>query len=221
MQAFFRYDTGVTKGMYMVENHEILVERGRTIVQQAPQLYIDLDVESDGWPGYGSLLSMGAVSPWGEQFYRELRPTDGPYIPENRAFCAEHGLDYTRLMDEGVEPSVAMQELSEWQAEIKRRYGKLGKSILTAFNASYDFPMVNLEYVKAGLDNPFDITGYCIQSLALALSQQYDWKNVSKKHLPEGLAPSGSFTHNALEDALWQQELHFALVGALHPADSQ
>lgn len=124
-------------------------------------------------------------------------------------------------MDEGVEPRVAMQELSDWNTEVRERYGKVGKSILTAFNASYDFPMVNLEYIKAGLDNPFDITGYCIQSLALALSPNYDWKSVSKKRLPPEVAPSGGFTHNALEDAVWQQELHFALVGALHPAGSQ
>lgn len=199
----------------MLQQHETLVARGREIVQNAPQLYVDLDVESDGWPGYGSLLSVGAVSPWGEQFYRELRPGDGPYIPDNRAFCAEHGLAYERLMDEGIEPAIVMRELSEWDAALRERYGKVGKSVLAAFNASYDFPIVNLEYVKAGLENPFDITGYCIQSLAHALSPGYDWRQVSKKRLPAEVVPSGSFTHNALEDAIWQQELHFALVGAL------
>ena len=197
------------------ERHNELVVKGREAVQAAPQLYVDLDVESDGWPGYGSLLSVGAVSPWGEQFYRELQPTDGLYIPDNREFCRKHGLDYERLMDEGMNPAQAMQELTEWQAAVKERYGKVGKSILTAFNASYDFPMVNLEYLKAGLENPFDITGYCIQSLAMALGSEYDWRNVWKERLPTEVVPEGVFTHNALEDALWQQELHFAMVGLL------
>ena len=198
------------------ERHNELVVTGREIVQNAPQLFVDLDVESDGWPGYGSLLSIGAVSPWGETFYRELRPGDGPYIPDNREFCAKHGLTYERLMDEGIEPGVALRELTEWQSDIKDRYGKIGKSILTAFNASYDFPMVNLEYLKAGLENPFDITGYCIQSLAMALRSEYDWQRVSKKRLPNEVLPNGAFTHNALEDALWQQELHFAMAALLH-----
>ncbi len=198
------------------ERHNRLVSSGREILQAAPQLYVDLDVESDGWPGYGSLLSVGAVSPWGEQFYRELQPTDGLHIPDNREFCRKHGLDYERLMDEGMKPAQAMHELTEWQAAIKNRYGKIGKSILTAFNASYDFPMVNLEYLKAGLENPFDITGYCIQSLAMALRNDYDWRNVSKKRLPAEVVPGGAFTHNALEDALWQQELHFAMAGLLN-----
>lgn len=197
------------------ERHNELVTRGREIVQNAPQLFVDLDVESDGWPGYGSLLSIGAVSPWGEQFYRELCPTDGSHIPANREFCRQHGLEYERLMDEGVKPVIAMQELTEWQSAIKSRHGKFGKSVLTAFNASYDFPMVNLEYVKASLENPFDITGYCIQSLAMALGGEYDWKKVSKKQLPAEVVPDGAFTHNALEDALWQQELHFAMAGLL------
>lgn len=198
-----------------MKRHETLVVRGREIVQNAPQLYIDLDVESDGWPGYGSLLSIGAVSPWGEQFYRELRPTSELYIPANREFCAQHGLDYERLCDEGIEPAEAMQELTDWQATVHEQYGKIGKSVLTAFNASYDFPMINLEYVKAGLDSPFDITGYCIESLAIALRPGYDWRTVSKKNLPAEVLPSSNFTHNALEDAIWQQELHFAMVGLL------
>ncbi len=197
------------------ERHSDLVASGREIVQAAPQLYIDLDVESDGWPGYGSLLSVGAVSPWGEQFYRELRPTDGPHIPENRIFCAEHGLEYERLMDEGVEPAIAMSELAEWNMVLRETYGKVGKSILTAFNASYDFPMINLEYVRAGLGNPFDVTGYCIQSLAMVLGNEYDWRSVSKKRIPAEIMPNSMFTHNALEDAIWQQELHFALVAKL------
>lgn len=203
----------------MSKHHE-LVARGREIVQGAPQLYIDLDVESDGWPGYGSLLSVGAISPWGDQFYRELRPTSDLYIPENREFIARHGLDYERLCTEGVEPARAMQELADWEAEVREQHAKVGKSVLTAFNASYDFPMVNLEYIKAGISNPFDITGYCIESLAQALRPGYDWKNVSKKNLPTEVVPSGSFTHNALEDAIWQQELHFAMVGLLDERQS-
>ncbi len=197
------------------ERHSDLVARGKEIVQNAPQLYIDLDVESDGCPGYGSLLSVGAVSPWGEEFYRELRPVDGPYVPGNREFCAKHGLEYERLIDEGVEPSVAMQQLTQWQQALKERHGKTGASVLVAFNASYDFPMINLEYLRAGISNPFGVAGYCLKSLAIAVLPQYDWSMTAKSKLSREIMPEGDFTHNALEDAIWQQELHFALVAKL------
>ncbi len=130
------------------ERHSELVVMGREIVQNAPQLFVDLVVESDGWPGYGSLLSIGAVSPWGETFYRELRPGDGPYIPDNREFCAKHGLTYERLTDEGIEPGVALRELTEWQSDIKDRYGKIGKSINEP--DKLDLALSLIEKAKAG-----------------------------------------------------------------------
>ena len=199
----------------MRERHEQLVATGREIVQSAPQLYVDLDVEADGVAGYGSLLSIGAVSPWGEQFYRELRPTSDLYIPENRLFCEAHGLQHARLLDEGVPPEQALRQLAEWEADLRSTYQKRGKSVLVAFNASYDFPLVNLEYARAKLDNPFGIAGYCVKSLAMAFQPDYDWAMTSKNRLPEELIPDGDFTHNALEDAVYQQKLHFAMVGAL------
>lgn len=199
----------------MKTSHNTLLHAGKEIVQAAPQLYIDLDVESDGIAGYGSLLSIGAVSPWGETFYRELRPTSTIWIEGNREFCEQYNLSRERLMSEGVEPQIATRELYEWQHELRQRHHKVG-SVLVAFNASYDFPLIDLEFKRAQLDNPFGIAGYCIKSLAMALYPDYNWAATSKSKLPSEIIPEDDFTHHALEDALYQQRLHYAMVGRLH-----
>lgn len=194
-------------------NHE-LYECGKQIVQDAPQLYIDLDVEADGKPGYGSLLSIGAVTPWGEEFYEELRPTSNVYVPSQREFCEDHGLKRQRLLHEGIEPTLAMQRLRRWTTTNAQKHEKKG-CVLVAFNASFDYPWIDLEMQKAGVQNPYGIAGYCIKSLAQALQPGYDWSKTSKNNLPPDVIPEGDFTHNALEDAIYQQRMHFSMVGKL------
>lgn len=196
------------------------IERGQMIVQKAHELYIDVDVEADGIAGCGSLLSIGAVDPWGEGFYRELRPNDANgFLPGHRAFNNEHGLEHERLRDEGMEPARAMREFAEWAQASRERHQKLGVMVLVGFNNSYDFPLIDLEYARAGEDNPFGHAGYCIKSLAMALQLkkpwQYSWKQTGKSRLPAEVLPDGDFTHHALDDARYQQQVHYGLAGLL------
>lgn len=195
-------------------NHEQLAVRGQEIIKAAPQLYFDVDVEADGIAGYGSLLSVGAVSPWGETYYSELRPSSDRYLKSNRAFCEAHNLERDRLMDEGQDPAEAMEEFADWVGGITAIYGK-DRAVFSAFNASFDFPWVDLAMKEADLRNPFGIAGYCIKSMAHSLSSNYDWRQTTKGRLPAEIVPEGDFTHNALEDAQYQQKIHNALVGVL------
>lgn len=192
-------------------------ERGREIVQNAPELFIDIDVEADGIAGQGSLLSLGAVDPWGESFYRELRPVDANgFIPEYRDFTETHGMEHQRLIDEGIEPAVAMAEFSEWAKERREAHNKVGNIALVGFNASYDFPLVNIEFMRGGVESPFGHAGYCVKSLAMALKRpDYSWKQTGKGRLPAAVLPEGDFTHHALDDAVYQQQIHYGLVGVL------
>jgi hypothetical protein len=196
------------------DQQQYFYQHGREIIQSAPQLYIDLDVEADGKAGYGSLLSIGAISPWGETFYQELCPASELWVPDQRQFCENHGLSRGRLLKEGTPPATAVSNLSDWQAALRQKYNKAA-SILVAFNASFDYPLVDLEYLRAGQTNPFGIAGYCIKSLAMALGTGYDWRDTSKGRLPADIVPEGEFTHQALEDAKYQQTLHFAMIGKL------
>lgn len=195
-------------------NHEQLAARGREIIKTAPQLYFDVDVEADGIPGYGSLLSVGAASPWGETYYCELKPSSERYLKSNRTFCEAYSLERERLMDEGEDPTKAMIELTNWVGDVTVSHDKQ-RAVFSAFNASFDFPWVDLAMKEAEQKSPFGIAGYCIKSLAHNLSHNYDWRQTAKGRLPAEIVPEGDFTHNALEDALYQQKIHNALVGVL------
>lgn len=194
--------------------------RGRFIVQASSALYIDLDVESDGKPGYGSLLSIGAVTPQGDEFYAELKPLSDRFLPSQRQFCEDHGLQRERLLLEGQDIDEAIHDLDSWV----KRVANGRKPVLTAFNASFDYPWVDLAYAEAGIENPFGIAGYCLKSLAMSvclsdagtsLGEAYEWSKTSKRLLPESIVPSEEFSHNALEDAKYQQKLHYAMIGYL------
>jgi DNA polymerase III epsilon subunit-like protein len=194
--------------------HAQLVETGRKIIQASPTELIDFDVEADGVPGLGNLRSAGFVAPGGETYYAELKPTSSLYIEANHQFCEAHGLEYERLMEEGMHPTDAMEEIRDWAKAVQLKDDK-PKIALAAFNASFDFPWIDLEMKKAGLRHPFGVAGFCTKSLAMALVPNYDWSATAKHKLPPEYSPEGEFTHNALEDAIWQQKQHFAMVGAL------
>lgn len=200
--------------------HEQLVERGREIVQAAPQAFIDVDVEADGIAGHGSLLSVGAVSPWGETFYAELRPTSEAFVPSQRDFCDKLGLTRERLMDEGEDPRIALRNFANWATGLTQDHDRK-RPILAAFPASFDCAWIKGASYEAGIidDYPFGVGGFCIQSLAMAVPGAYDWQRVAKSGLPPEIIPSDDFTHNALDDAKYQQKMHFALVAALKERD--
>ena len=202
--------------------HNELVARGRAIVQTARQLYIDLDVESDGPAGIGSLLSVGAVSPFegDEDFYAELRPTDKPGLPHSRKFCEKHGLERARLLQEGEDPREVMLRLRRWVNQLTINHGKSG-AVLVAYPSWFDFGLINTTMLEHGLPNPFGLNGHCVQSLAMALGiHSYNWEGLSRANLPPELLPPWPFTHNALQDALYQQAMHFAMVGLLKEQQS-
>ena len=190
-----------------------LFDKGKQIVLQAPQLYIDVDVETDGWAGHGSMLSLGAVAPEGQTFYSEIKPLFEEYVPHQRKFCETHGLERTRLLNEAPAYNEVMARFADWVDELSLSYDK--PPVFTAFNAGFDFGFVQLYYLKAGLPNPFAAAPFDLKSLAMAVNPEWDWSLTGKSQLPSQVLPDGDFTHHALEDAIYQQKLHFGLAGLL------
>jgi hypothetical protein len=190
-----------------------LIRNGQRIVSNAPQLYIDVDVEADGKPGYGSLLSIGAVTPDGETYYTELQPASDVYIDSQRDFCEKHGLQRERLKREGIRPKTAMQDFYNWTTQQAKRHCKV--PVFSAFNAGFDYGHIDLEFIKNGIQNPYGIAPFCLKSLALTLLPAWDWSGTIKDNLPSEIVPSGEFTHHALEDAVYQQHIHFGMAGLI------
>lgn len=196
-------------------SREALYERGREIVLKAPVLYIDVDVEADGKAGYGSMLSIGAQSPTGESFYSEIKPISEDYIEGQKEFCETHGLPRDRLVQEAPSFEQVMQEFAKWLEDLREKYGK--PPVFTAFNAAFDFAFVDLYFTKVGIENPFGIAPFDLKSLALPIVGDggWDWAQTSKSKLPQIIVPEGEFTHHALEDAQYQQKLHYGMAGLL------
>lgn len=193
--------------------HKELIRAGREIILAAPQLYIDVDIESDGWAGHGSMLSLGAIAPGGEKFYSEIKPLFEDFVPSQRQFCEEHGLQRKRLFAVAPDYLEVVKAFSEWVSMLQEQTGK--KPVFAAFNAGFDFGFVQQYYLKAGIANPFGAAPFDLKSLALAVNPGWDWSKTIKGNLPETVLPEGDFTHNALEDAEYQQQIHFALAGLL------
>lgn len=191
-----------------------VLERGREIVLAAPQLYIDVDVEADGIAGHGSMLSIGAQSPTGESFYSEIRPITEDFKPSNREFCEQHGLQRERLLQDAPDFREVMANFHTWITEVVEKTGK--PPVFTAFNAAFDWAFVDLYFIKAGYDkNPFGIAPFDLKSLSLPLTGEWDWTQTAKNKLPDIIIPDGDFTHHALEDAQYQQKLHFGMAALL------
>lgn len=195
-------------------SREALWQRGEEIVLAAPQLYLDVDVEADGIAGYGSMVALGAQSPTGESFYSEVRPEGDEFLAENLEFCNKHGLDHDRLLKEAPESTIVMQKFEVWLKELRANNGDK-ELVFTAFNASFDWSHVALAFVRAGIDNPFMAAPLDLKSLALPLNGKWDFKQTKKANLPEIIVPEGDFTHQALEDAQYQQKLHFGMAALL------
>lgn len=195
-------------------NKTEIFNHGRKIVLSAPQLYIDVDVEADGIAGHGSMLSIGAQSPTGESFYSEIKPTTEDFKPGNREFCDQHGLQRERLLQEAPDATEVMDKFHTWVTAVSEKIDK--PPVFTAFNAAFDWAFVDLYFIKAGYEkNPFGIAPFDLKSLALPLTGEWDWSETSKNKLPKIIIPEGDFTHHALEDAQYQQKLHFGMAAIM------
>ncbi|HEU5121218.1 MAG TPA: hypothetical protein VFT59_00085, partial [Candidatus Saccharimonadales bacterium] len=169
------------------ETKENLWWRGREIVAAAPQVYIDVDVEADGIAGFGSMLSVGAESVTGASYYSEIRPASSEYIPSNRNFCEQHGLERDRLMDEARPFTEVMSEFYEWTDNERRQCGK--RAVFAAFNAGFDWAHTDLYFARAGLVNPYGIAPFDIKSLLVSLHGDWDWTKTNKSYLPPEITP--------------------------------
>lgn len=195
------------------QQRESLWSKGKEIVLNAPQFYIDVDVEADGIAGYGSMLSLGAQSPAGESFYSEIKPAFDDFIPKNREFVEKHGLNRARLIKEAPDMKEVMSQFRAWLIQAQPQYSK--EPVFTAFNAAFDWAFINLYFLKAGIQNPFGHAPFDLKSLAMPLKNNWNWNDTSKSNLPGIIVPDGDFTHHALEDAKYQQKLHFGMAALL------
>lgn len=191
--------------------HNRLVSKGREIVLNAPQLYISVDIEADGRVGKGNLSSIGAITPDEEsEFYIELAPITDRHEPHQRKFCEENGLERERLLWEGELASTAIRGFKKWVIDQATRTGK--DPVLVGFAAGWDHGFIDYYLAREDETNPLGFASFDLKSLSIGFGGEWDWSTTGKNSLPPQLVPEETFTHNALDDAKWQQQLHFAMA---------
>lgn len=161
------------------------------------EILVSVDIEADGpIPGIYSMLSLGAVrvDGAGSDFYVELRPVSGEYVPEALAVS---GLDRQALARTGVEPGEAMRRFKQWLS------GLGGRPVFASFS-TWDWVFVYYYLVCFGGGSPFGHSSLDMKSFYMG-RYGTDWRRTSKgaiaKAHPHLLRGRGPHTHNALDDA--------------------
>jgi hypothetical protein len=134
-------------------------------------------------------------------FYRELRPISDEFQPEA---LAVNGLDRSRLVQQGADPSVAMREAYDW---VREAAGP-DRPILVAYPVAFDWSFLYWYFERfCDRGSPFGHSSCLdIRTLYQAVAGTvFDLS--SKQHMPAELMPSQPHTHNALDDAREQGEL--------------
>lgn len=187
-----------------------------------PDLYISVDIESDGpIPGPFSMLSMGACtvgvraedgrfhpteSP--DTFYAELRPVGDKF---DRSALAVSGLDRDLLSVHGQDPAAAMEQFGTWAAAIADR--ERATAVFCAWPLGFDWMFVRHYFVlfapdadPFGHSNALDMKSYFLAHARGTVAGS------TKAQLPEALRNRMALSHNALEDATAQAGLLRAMI---------
>lgn len=184
-----------------------------------PDLYISADVETDGpVPGRHSLLSFGLAvaarydgrrlqpaDPEAQTFYRELRPA---FEDIDSQALAVSGLDRTRLLAEGADPTEAMSTAATWVLEVARD----DHPVMVAFPLAFDWLWLQWHFLHfCAKGSPFSFSS-CLDMKTLFWARQgTPIGGAGKGDLSPELRPTRRHTHNALDDAIEQAELFVRL----------
>ena len=172
------------------------------------EIFVSVDLEADGpIPGDYSMSSLGAcvIDDQKVGFYSELKPISEKFYPETAAVS---GLDRNRLISDGIEPQVAMQQFADW---LQKVCGADGRPIFVAFNATYDWMFVHWYFEHFLGWDPFGISGWDIKAYYAGVARKRFWAETSKKRLDKEFLSTRPHTHNALDDAREQADIFLLL----------
>jgi len=177
--------------------------------------YFSADVETDGpIPGPFSMLSFAFVyagafdgsrferpENYERSFYRELKPISDDFQEEALRI---NGLDRHRLCLEGMSPTQAMTEASEW---VKTMSGS-AKPVLVAYPLSFDWTWLYWYFTKFSKEgSPFDYSRCFDIKTAIAVKGRMPITLASRSRLESPLRSRKQHTHHAIDDAIEQAEI--------------
>ena len=174
--------------------------------------YTSVDIETLGpAPGLHSMISLGAAAfnETGDLLDSQqwnLLPIPGtePDPKTSKFWMAQPPEILQRATENALDPAVAMPLFNAWCRSFP------GHKICIAWPAAWDYAFVFHYLIRFVGNSPFGHSALDIKSLLFALTGQFR----SKKHLPQKVRTeltNRPHTHVAVEDAIEQGEIFFAL----------
>jgi DNA polymerase III epsilon subunit-like protein len=180
--------------------------------------YYSIDIEASGpIPGRFNLVSLGAtviherptsVLQIGPSIELLFRPVFEGQDPEANRI---HQIPLERLMQDGLEPTLALRRLSDF---VRSTTDPGTKATFVGHVAVFDWMFVAWYYHWFGIENPFGYKAIDTKSMAIG-ALHLNWLDTGKETLDARLglaAQPDSTLHNAQADASHQAQLFVALM---------
>lgn len=185
------------------------------------EIYVSVDIEADGTiPGPYSMSSFGMIAVGladqgnlikiegtPPSFYAELKPISDDFVP---AAAAVAGLDRNDLIENGLDPEVAMKNAAAWVNKLAVTYN--ARPVFVAWPLSFDWMWMYWYFMQYNGSSPFghssalDIKTYWGTKMGLEI------RKVGKRGLPAAVRSKSPHTHNALDDAREQGETFWNML---------
>lgn len=171
------------------------------------EIYVSTDVETDGpIPGPHSMLSMGSAAFTADgkmlhTFEANLLTLPGAEgHPETMRWWETQPDAWAAHRENTCEPAVALNDFVSWLKALP------GKPVFVGYPAGFDFLFVYWYLIKFTGASPFSFSALDIKSFAMAVLGT-DFRETSKKKMPQRWFTARPHTHKALDDAIGQGEL--------------
>lgn len=191
-------------------------EPSRAARRRRTEIYVSVDVETDGpIPGPCSMLSIGAAAYDAHgallgTFEANLETLPGASgDPKTLEWWRTQPEAWAACRRELRDPGDAMADLTRFLEALP------GSPVFVAYPAGFDFTFVYWYLVRFTGKSPFGHSALDLKTLAMAAMRR-PFREAVKRNMPRGwFSPTRRHTHVALDDALEQGELFFAVARAL------
>lgn len=186
-------------------------ERGDDPLSQR-EVYVSIDIESDGpCPLLNSMLSLGAAAflddgsllPGPFSANLELWPSAKPDA-ETMGWWKTQPTAWTACRADAQTPTLVMTQFDRWLTRLP------GKPIAVCYPAGYDYTFVKV-YFHATLGRcPLGFQAIDLKTFAMAVLGT-SFRNTTKRTMPREWFGPEKHTHVAVDDAIEQGRLFFAM----------
>jgi hypothetical protein len=175
------------------------------------EVYVSTDIEADGpIPGAYSMLAFASAAFDADgtmlgTFSANLATLpEAASDPDTMAWWERNPEAWRACRSDPRDPVEAMTEYRGWLAALP------GKPVFVGYPAAYDFMFVYWYLVRFGGGSPFSHSALDLKSFAMAVLGT-DFRGTSKRTMPRDWFGPARHTHIALDDAIEQGHLWFAM----------